>query len=208
VVRLVTWNIQHGRRRDGTVDVAALVDACVSFEADVLALQEVDRLAPRSGEVDEVALIGEAAGMRWVFGEAMPGYGNALLSRGELEEVEVVALPHDSRREPRCAVVGTTMGIAVAACHLGLFGDAEVQLPTVIDVLCRRGGPHALLGDLNIEEPDLAPLTGVRAGPTFVAHDPRTQIDHVALAGLEVSRAAVLPEQPVSDHRPLLVETR
>ena len=186
----------------------ALVDACVAMGADVLALQEVDRLAPRSGEVDEVALIGEATGMRWAFGEAMPGYGNALLSRDELGDVEVVALPHDPRREPRCAVVARTMGVAVASCHLGLFGDARVQLPTVIDVLCRREGPRVLLGDLNLTDPHLAPLTGVDAGPTFVAWDPRKQIDHVALDGLDVSRAVVLPEQPVSDHRPLLVETR
>lgn len=208
VLIVLTWNIQHGRRRDGSVDVDALVATCVSFGADVLALQEVDRLAPRSGEVDEIALIGEATGMRWAFGEAMPGYGNGLLSRDELEDVEVLALPHDPRREPRCAIVARTMGVSVAATHLGLHGDARVQLPTVIDALCRRPGPQVLLGDLNLTDPDLAPLTGVDAGPTFVAHDPRKQLDHVAVDGLEVSRAAVLPEPPVSDHRPLLVETR
>ena len=206
MVRIVSWNVQHGRRPDGAVDVPALVAACASFDADVLALQEVDRNLARSGVVDEAAEVAGALGMSCAFGEAMPGYGNALLARAELEDVEVLALPHDPRREPRCAVLAIVAGVAVACCHLGLRGDAREQLPVVLAALARRPAPRLLAGDLNLRDPDAGVLQLVGGGPTYPAHRPRRRIDHVVVDGLTVQRSAVLRRQPVSDHRPLLVE--
>jgi endonuclease/exonuclease/phosphatase family metal-dependent hydrolase len=208
LIRAVTFNIQHGRRPDGVVDVDALAAACASFDADVLALQEVDVATKRSHRRDEAAEVADACGMSCAFGEAIPRYGNALLVRGELTDVEVLALPHAPDREPRVAVLGRGAGLSIACVHLGLQGDAVPQLPRVIDALCERPGPHLLIGDLNLEFEvvDVAPLTLVEPPPTFPAHWPRRRIDHVAVGGLRVSRVAALPEQAVSDHLPLLVE--
>ena len=207
-IRAVSFNIQHGRRPDGVVDVDALAASCAAFDADVLALQEVDAATRRSHHRDEAAAVAEACGMSCAFGEALPRYGNALLVRGELTDVEVLALPHAPDREPRVAVLGRGMGVSIACVHLGLHGDAVPQLPRVIEALCERPAPHLLIGDLNLELEvlDVAPLTLVEPPPTFPAHRPRRRIDHVAVGGLRVSRVAALPAQAVSDHRPLLVE--
>lgn len=212
-LRVVTFNVQHGRTRAGEVDVDALVVACASFDADVLALQEVDDFVARSGRLDLTALVAEATGMTGIFGEAMRlgrrgRYGNALLVRGPLTDVEVLALPHHAEREPRCAVLGRGAGATIACCHLGLRGDAREQLPTVVGALLERPGPHVLLGDMNLDARDLvvAPLTLARSAPTFPAHRPRRTIDHVAVAGLVIVATTVLDEQPVSDHRPLAVD--
>lgn len=217
-IRAVSFNIQHGRRPDGVVDVDALAASCASFDADVLALQEVDVATKRSHRRDEAAAVADACGMSFAFGEAMPRYGNALLVRGELTDVEVLALPHAPDREPRVAVLGRgvlpaqgaarAQGLSIACVHLGLHGDAVPQLPRVVEALCERPGPHLLIGDLNLEFEvvDVAPLTLVEPPPTFPAHRPRRRIDHVAVGGLRISRVAALPEQAVSDHRPLLVE--
>lgn len=62
-VRLVTFNVFSGRSlADGDTDPARLVAAVTSLRADVLAVQEVDRFQPRSGLVDQAALVAQAAG--------------------------------------------------------------------------------------------------------------------------------------------------
>ncbi|MFD0256850.1 endonuclease/exonuclease/phosphatase family protein [Kitasatospora indigofera] len=83
LLRLATFNVLHGRRipdegrpsatadtdtataSDGATDVATvqpLVDAIASLDADVVALQELDRLQERSGRVDQARAIAEATG--------------------------------------------------------------------------------------------------------------------------------------------------
>lgn len=62
-VRLVTFNVFSGRSlADGGTDPARLAAAVTSLRADVLAVQEVDRFQPRSGGVDQAALVARAAG--------------------------------------------------------------------------------------------------------------------------------------------------
>lgn len=65
-MRLVTWNVFHGRSpADGRVDPARLARAVAELDADVLALQEVDRGQPRSGLVDVTAVAEGATGATW-----------------------------------------------------------------------------------------------------------------------------------------------
>jgi len=211
-MRVITFNVQHGRRPDGEVDVPALAVACATFDADVLALQEVDDFVMRSGRVDIAAVVADACGMSWVFGPATKlgkrgRYGNALLVRGDIDDVEILALPHSPDEEPRCAILATALGTSIAAMHLGIRGDAKPQLPVAVQALCDRPSPRLLLGDLNLDRPDVAPLHLVPVPPAFPAKAPRRTIDHVALDdALRATAVSVLPRQPVSDHRPLLVD--
>jgi len=62
-VRLATFNILHGRsQEDDRVDLDRFADAVASLDADVLALQEVDRYQSRSSDADLTALAAEAMG--------------------------------------------------------------------------------------------------------------------------------------------------
>jgi endonuclease/exonuclease/phosphatase family metal-dependent hydrolase len=62
-VRLATFNVLHGRSLDdGRVDESRIVDAIGSLDADVLALQEVDRLQTRSGLLDLTTVAAGALG--------------------------------------------------------------------------------------------------------------------------------------------------
>jgi endonuclease/exonuclease/phosphatase family metal-dependent hydrolase len=197
VLILVTFNVQRARRPDRVIDLPRLASACAALGADVLALQEVT--------ADQPPVVADACAMQHVFGPAIPGYGNALLSRGPLDDVAIVDLPFSDGREPRSAIIARTLGVTIAATHLGLRGEARPQLPIVLRALLDRPGPHALLGDLNIEDPDVAPLELVAPQRTFPAHAPRRRIDHIATGGLVVRSVAVLDEPPVGDHRPLAV---
>ncbi|PZG04403.1 endonuclease [Micromonospora craterilacus] len=60
-MRLATFNLLHGRSlTDGLVDPARLAAAVNALDADVLALQEVDRDQSRSGNLDLTAIAAQA----------------------------------------------------------------------------------------------------------------------------------------------------
>ena len=66
LIRAATFNILHGMSpSDGGTDPERLRSAVTELDADVLALQEVDRSQPRSGEVDQTALVADALDARW-----------------------------------------------------------------------------------------------------------------------------------------------
>lgn len=113
-MRVATFNILHGRSADdGDVDIGRLADCVRRLDADVLALQEVDRDQPRSAMADLTAVAAEAMGAvshrfvaavsgtpgaTWMAatGQEQPGtatYGIALLSRFPALTWQVLRLP-------------------------------------------------------------------------------------------------------------------
>jgi endonuclease/exonuclease/phosphatase family metal-dependent hydrolase len=113
-MRLATFNILHGRSlHDGKVDLDRLRRAVRRLDADVLALQEVDRDQPRSHLADLTAVAAEAMGAvshrfvaalsgtpgaTWMAAteREVPGqasYGIALLSRFPVHSWQVLRLP-------------------------------------------------------------------------------------------------------------------
>ena len=120
-MRLATFNILNGRcPTDDHVDPDLLRNAVRELDADVLALQEVDRNQPRSAHADLTAIAAEAMGAEehrfvaalagspgatWTAatGEEQPdaaGYGIALLSRHPVRSWQVVRLPAVPFRVP------------------------------------------------------------------------------------------------------------
>lgn len=73
-VRVVSWNVLHGRDYErGVVDLDACAAAVGSLGADVVALQEVDRYQDRSDGVDQVKELAARTGMHGVFAPALYG---------------------------------------------------------------------------------------------------------------------------------------
>jgi endonuclease/exonuclease/phosphatase family metal-dependent hydrolase len=109
-MRLITWNIQWGKGRDGQVDLRRTADALYTHDADVICLQEVAINHPQLtgdrgvlGGVDQVAgLAGLFPGFEMAFaaGSDLPDglggrrqFGNLLLSRYPLLQVFRHTLP-------------------------------------------------------------------------------------------------------------------
>jgi endonuclease/exonuclease/phosphatase family metal-dependent hydrolase len=74
-MRVVTWNVLHGRSlTDGEASAERLAKCCADLGADLLALQEVDRLQARSGGTDHAAAVADAMGaVDWRFVPALYG---------------------------------------------------------------------------------------------------------------------------------------
>ena len=74
-MRLASFNVLHGRSlADKKVSTARLVEACVSLDAAVLCLQEIDRGQSRSGSVDQTKAVAEGMGAEhWRFEPAIVG---------------------------------------------------------------------------------------------------------------------------------------
>jgi endonuclease/exonuclease/phosphatase family metal-dependent hydrolase len=177
-LRVATWNIFGGRTWDGArVDLDLTLATLRRLDADVVALQEVDRDLPRSGGVDQARVLAEALGMSFRFAPALlgtpghqrgwrpvdpgvddpggPAYGIALLSRLPLGRVEVVRLPRRGGEEPRVAQVAeVAVGgrpLTVTGTHLSFVPRSGVaQLRALLRRLDGRGGRRLLLGDLNL----------------------------------------------------------
>ena len=192
VLKVATWNIFAGRTWDGSrVDLDLTVATLRRLDADLVAVQEVDRDQARSHRADQARQLGEALGMDWRYAPALLGtpgspegwrapapgvadpggtaYGIALLSRQPLEETETVLLPQSGRDEPRVALVAGLAGgggrLTVAGTHLSFVpGPNLAQLRALQRHLDERGGPRLLLGDLNLWWPlvRLASLPGWR----------------------------------------------
>ena len=221
-IRVVSFNILHGQRADGSgkVDLPLLQRSAASLEPDLLALQEVDVGVPRSGRADQARAVGEATGLHAVFGKAarvggIGKYGNALLARTGITDVDVVALPKTHRNhEPRAAIVATVDGITVCATHLSIHRpEVHDQLAAAVGPLTSRPGPRMLVGDLNLLPDEVAHVVEAAGmtladttAPTFPRNEPRIRIDHVAVSDdLRVVGVEVVPTAS-SDHCALVVE--
>jgi endonuclease/exonuclease/phosphatase family metal-dependent hydrolase len=180
---VATWNIFGGRTWDGSrVDLDLTLAVLRRLDADLVAVQEVDRAQARSHGADQARVLGEGLGMDWRYapallgapgsslsrgwrapapGEADPGgpaYGIALLSRRPLEAAETVLLPQRGRDEPRVALVAGLADrgrrLTVAGTHLSFVPGPNVgQLRALQRHLEECGGPRLLLGDLNLWRP-------------------------------------------------------
>src|SRR5437660_5010751 len=147
LMRVATFNVKHGENGHGGVDLRRLASACTALSADVLAIQEVDRFARRTHFRDEMRVIARATGLQAVFGEAARrkwrSYGNVLLARGPISDVEVVKLPRPSEGEPRVAIVARVcvdgLALSVGATHLSFRkGEGAAQLEVLLAALAGR----------------------------------------------------------------------
>jgi endonuclease/exonuclease/phosphatase family metal-dependent hydrolase len=220
-LRVMTFNFKHAEL-SSLEDVAAAITA---ESPDLVALQEVDRDAQRSGVVDQPAELAELTGMSAGFAGALAfgdggEYGVALLSRWPIASDEKMQLT--STGEQRVLAVwqieipgGGTL--QMANTHLGL--SAEERTTQVSEIAAALAGRErvVLVGDLN-ENPtggdvhatlsaqlrDAWEEAGTGLGYTFPALLPTERIDYIFLSEDWAAPSEVrVVEAYVADHLPL-----
>jgi endonuclease/exonuclease/phosphatase family metal-dependent hydrolase len=156
-VRLVSFNILHGSPlAGGPVSTDDLVAACVSLDADVLCLQEVDRGQARSGGADQAAAIAEAVGaVAWRFEPALVGEPGAVWR---------AATDDDCETTDPCYGVAVVSRLPVTGWHVVRLPPSPVSSPVYLP---GRGTRFIWLAD----EPRVTVAAEVDApwGPLLVA---------------------------------------
>jgi endonuclease/exonuclease/phosphatase family metal-dependent hydrolase len=171
-VRVMVFNIHAGRDaagRPNLEDVAALIR---STNADVALVQEVDRGTKRSGQIDQVQVLGELTKYATAFGRSLDydggQYGIAALSRGAIARPATESLPVQPPQarsgrsyEPRVALTLTTatpLGPFQAInTHLDASREEQYRLQEstgILEIVKRLSASSAPLvagGDFNAE---------------------------------------------------------
>ena len=83
-LRIMSYNIHHGRGMDDTVDIERIGKLILAVNPEVVGLQEVDSMTNRSGNIDIIQLLSEQTGMYATFGYSIlhdgGKYGNGMLT--------------------------------------------------------------------------------------------------------------------------------
>ncbi len=156
MMKCVTYNIQYCTGRDGNIEPSRIIDEVTG--ADVIALQEVDRFWPRTGNVDQSNIFQQhfsdyyavyGAGVDLHISGSMPGdnqrrqFGNMILSRYPIEYSRHHLLPkHGSIGGPisiqRSAIEATIRIdhhlVRIYSVHLTHL-SAETRLPQIEHLL-------------------------------------------------------------------------
>lgn len=230
-VRVVTYNIKHGRGNDDGVDLDRTARVLRALQPDIVGLQEVDNRATRSGGVDEADRLGELLGMEHAFGAFMDfqggEYGLAILSRYPIRSARSIRLPDGN--EPRVALAAElTLAdgrvITVVNVHFDWVRDDAfrfAQATQVAEALDALRTPYILLGDFN-DTPDSRTLALFQARATeaakpaaerltFSSTEPEKEIDFIFFSpstGFATREVRVVDEPVASDHRPVLAVLR
>jgi endonuclease/exonuclease/phosphatase family metal-dependent hydrolase len=229
-LRVLTYNIHHGEGTDGRFDLSRTAAIITAADADLVALQEVDRRTDRSGGIDQLAELEQLTGMWGTFGKAMPfqrgEYGVATLSRQPILRAVNRALPDIAGREPR---TGLTIDVRIdpdapalqfTSTHLdqGREHDNRIVQANFLNtvLLADTTGAAILAGDMN-SRPDTEVMQYLFEHwqnqfmpivPLPPAVPPRGLVDHVLVRPAPQFRtvaARVIEDRIASDHRPLLI---
>ena len=167
---VLVFNIHAGKDAAGIHNLQRVAETARTAGADLLLLQEVDRLTTRSGGEDHVARLSALTGMRGAFGKTLDyqggEYGIALLSRWPIARDTLHPLPIDPPQaraggsyEPRgaqyAAIVVGADTVHVFNTHLDASRDDRNRqqearaLLALAAPLLDRGAPVMIGGDLN-----------------------------------------------------------
>src|SRR5690606_19457021 len=119
-LRILTYNIYHGETTDGRVDMDLFASIINEVKPDLVALQEVDKNAKRTGVIDITKELSKRTGLNGHFvkhrdfqgGE----YGNAILSRFPVTDIHVIQ-----------GYRSTPSGITIP--------NARIKLPNGMDII-------------------------------------------------------------------------
>ncbi len=227
-LRVATYNILGGK-----LGLDEVIAALQSFDADMIALQEVDSRTRRSGRVDQPKVIAKALGMEVAFADHRPSGGGkigvVLLSRHPLANVERVALPGATLAAVQgdVAIAGHSMRTLVVHLHptdprdppARRKGMDAARLREADAVLVRATDgrrPTIVMGDFNAfsNGPEYAAFSDhfddacPNGSATWPASLPIVRIDYVWISR-ELETVGCPSFTPTaSDHRPVVADLR
>jgi endonuclease/exonuclease/phosphatase family metal-dependent hydrolase len=232
--RVMTYNIHHGAGLDGKVDLQRIGDLIRREQADIVALQEVDKGVQRTARRDCPAELAALTGMSCVFSNNFHfqggEYGNAVLTRFPIRSRTnrhyQMLRPDEQRGLLQVVLDVHGRELVFMDTHVDYRGDDTERLLNAAEIAeaiqSYRGRPVILCGDFN-DTPgsrtsqkvsqafeDAWMAAGKGDGFTIPAEMPRKRIDYIWISKappIEALRSWV-PESAASDHLPVIGEFR
>ncbi len=233
-LRIMSYNVRNGIGMDNSpADLRRTATVIAAQKPDICALQEIDSMTRRSGQVDVARTLASYLPadqpMHVTYARAIPyeggAYGVALLSREVPLSVKRVPLP--GREEARVCLIAEFSDYVVMATHFTLTAQDQITSLRMVDSLAALASAETcgkavfLAGDLNFSirkeeafsllQQNFSLLTDP-AKPTCPADVPRQAIDHIAVyrgaATASYARkvsGSVVDAPIASDHRPVEV---
>ena len=228
-VAVATYNIRGAHGLDYVFDIDRTAAAITRLNAETVALNEVDNLTDRCGNLDITAMLGERTPLKYHFfipAFKLPGgmYGSALLSRYPIEPVEVFPIPDndDETRAAGLVRIAAPVPYYVVVTHYPYEDNLNDRRVTATEKIAEKLSEHnafpaIVMGDLNVS-PDAPPIQRFRelgfkvsndAAPdelTYPADKPDQMIDYIIFYpadAVEIIDHGVAFEPEASDHRPV-----
>lgn len=226
---VLSYNIHHGNppSRPGVIDLDAIARVIRKSGADIVALQEVDVMTARSGQVNQAKALADKLGYYYHFFRAIDhdggNYGLAILSKLPFRNPQTIRLPQVEKAEERIlAMLQVQVGsstVYIANTHLDAMRSPKnrlVQMEEIIKITDKIDAPIILCGDLNAT-PESEPIQLLDRAftrtciadclPTSPQNKPRRTIDYIATRNFTWQQRSieVLREPYASDHLPVKV---
>jgi endonuclease/exonuclease/phosphatase family metal-dependent hydrolase len=226
-LKVMTFNIHHGKGLDGKTDLNRILTEILKSEADIIALQEVDRFQPRSSFRDQIAILAKGASMYNCYSPSVnfgfSQYGNAILSKWPIESKIIINMNGGLERRSiliaHIKVNGArssdkhTSKFTIVNTHLGVLAqEYKWQMPILCEKLAELAKPAIVLGDFNMEPSN---LTMKIMDPIWhkinLLHPQATmqngkQIDHVFANSGYLNARAWVQETIASDHHAVIAD--
>lgn len=222
---VASYNIHKAVGTDYRRDPDRIARVIREFDADIVALQEVDkRLGRRAGQLD-LRHLERHCGLTALIPPLRKGadahgwHGNLILVRGfTCTSLQTLALPG---LEPRGAVIADLeregQRLRVISAHLGLLPVSRRQQAAALAVHCAAYGPTLFLGDTNEwTRAESGPLSrlfqalgaqGIPLRASFPSRAPVLPLDRIVPGQGVRLRALKVHDTPLarraSDHLPL-----
>ncbi|TMV90145.1 metal-dependent hydrolase [Thioclava sp. BHET1] len=222
-LRIASYNLHKCVGSDGTCDPARVLAVINALQADVVALQEVDRRMGMRPAALPLRMITEHSDferhdMPRTGPDSLGWHGQVILVRRgtRVLGVEPITLPGLEPRGALAVKIAPDSGapFLLVGAHLGLRrGDRRAQWARIVQVMrAARPHPAVAIGDFNEwrSKRGFEGLSGYHIhapGPSYPARAPFGRLDRIVTApGLRVVRAGVLDtplSRVASDHLPI-----
>ena len=227
-MKFMSFNTQHCLNYiERKIDFDVMARAILECGADVVGLNEMRNEGPGEEYTDQVKALSDLTGLKYyyfakAYDFAEGPYGNGILSRYPIDEVETVLIPDPIVKtgtrwyETRCVLKAKIRGVTVMVTHYGLNPDEkENATKTVLSLIPEQKG--VLMGDFNLEpnEELLLPIREVMIDTaiafseekrSFPSTEPTRKIDYIFVTRDAKIVYADIPAIIASDHRPYVAE--
>ena len=231
-LRVMSYNIQHGRGMDGEVNLERIAQVIIDEGADIVALQEVDVGVERSYRLDIAAELAELTGLEYMaFGKNIDhqggNFGNATISRYPIIEWQNTHFEKVGTEQRGVLETLIDMnGWSVLLLNTHLAHRSEDNEERVLyarktrDEILHRYDVDAVIyaGDFNdvsgspVHEvmtsymTDVWKVVGEGHGFTIPPNNPSRRIDYFFYTGRISPVASWVPVSMASDHLPVVAD--